>query len=662
MAVQQVDGLESLVVALPARSVAALQEALRQTKRADLEPDGIAGPRTLAALRRLRDEEPWTAETLDSLDPEQAFALAGLLRSVPSPQPRPALKATRATSKPSPRPKPKPTPIPRPPAPSSPVPTPYPSAHAPAVRDAPANEDRLERIAFAWTLAMRIRAAHEEVGQRPAGPSCDGPFLVHLHGAWGSGKSTLLEFLAQALRTPTSKRFARFTERLRRAGTNPDELRPWAIVRFNAWRHQRIAPPWWWLMAAVYQQAARDMPFHRRIAFRLKDWRRRVWSAWPAYAVFAGGAFACASLLWLGWGSGLFQHTADRSWLEVAGGVATSLAAVATLAITAWGGLRGASRWVMMASARGADAALARSHDPFGALRTRYRELVESLDRPLVVFIDDLDRCDADYVVKLLEGVQTLFADAAVTYVVAGDRRWICDSYDQVYSGFAPHMGRPGRPLGYHFLEKTFQLSAGVPELSESLRRRYWRSVLGLDESLDEETLAAERERAEREAASAGDEEELLAGLRKVADAPAARVQAVSEAVASRLEDEDVRRRTEHRLRDYDHLLERNPRAIKRLANAYGFERQLQLLEGNAGPSVGHLALWTILTLRWPRLGEYLAANPRAVTAIRENKPAPNDAPEDIMELFHAAEVRRVVTGRGVPESLTITAVEAAAR
>ena len=658
MATQQVDGLESRLASLPERAVRALQESLLQTKRAELRPDGIAGPETLAALRHLRDAEPWAAETLDSLDAEEAFALAGLLRSVPAPEQQ---KGARKAAKP--KPKPQPAPVPRPPSPpSGPVPTPYPSAHAPAVRDAPATDDRLERVAFAWTLSMRIRAAHEEVGQRPAGPVCDGPFLVHLHGAWGSGKSTLLEFLAEALRTPNAKRFGRFTDRLRRAGTDPDALRPWAIVRFNAWRHQRIAPPWWWLMAAVYQQAARDLPVHRRLEFRLKDWRRRVFSAWPAYAVFVGGVVACASLLWLGWGAGVFMRTSDRSWLDVAGGVATSIAAVATLAITAWGGMRGASRWVMMASARGADAAIERSHDPFGALRTRYRELVNSLDRPLAVFIDDLDRCDAEYVVRLLEGVQTLFADAPVTYVVAGDRRWICESYDQVYSGFSPHLGRPGRPLGYHFLEKTFQLSAGVPELSESLRRRYWRSVLGLDESVDEETLTVERERAELEAASAADEEELLAGLRRVADAPAARVQAVAEAVASRLEDEDVRRRTEHRLRDYDHLLERNPRAIKRLANAYGFERQLQLLEGNAGPSVDHLALWTILTLRWPRLGEYLAEHPGAVESIGGSEPVPGDLPDDLRGLFTDPDVQRVVTGKGVGESLTSAAVEAAAR
>ena len=656
MATQQVDGLESRLESLPERAVRALQESLLQTKRAELRPDGIAGPETLAALRHLRDAEPWAAETLDSLDAEEAFALAGLLRSVPAPEQQTGARKAA-------KPKLQPAPVPRPPSPpSGPVPTPYPSAHAPAVRDAPATDDRLERVAFAWTLSMRIRAAHEEVGQRPAGPVCDGPFLVHLHGAWGSGKSTLLEFLAEALRTPNAKRFGRFTDRLRRAGTDPDALRPWAIVRFNAWRHQRIAPPWWWLMAAVYRQAARDLPIHRRLAFRLKDWRRRVFSAWPAYAVFVGGVVACASLLWLGWGAGVFMRTSDRSWLDVAGGVATSIAAVATLAITAWGGMRGASRWVMMASARGADAAIERSHDPFGALRARYRELVNSLDRPLAVFIDDLDRCDAEYVVRLLEGVQTLFADAPVTYVVAGDRRWICESYDQVYSGFSPHLGRPGRPLGYHFLEKTFQLSAGVPELSESLRRRYWRSVLGLAESVDEETLTVERERAELEAASAADEEELLAGLRRVADAPAARVQAVAEAVASRLEDEDVRRRTEHRLRDYDHLLERNPRAIKRLANAYGFERQLQLLEGNAGPSVDHLALWTILTLRWPRLGEYLAEHPGAVESIGGSEPVPGDLPDDLRGLFTDPDVQRVVTGKGVGESLTSAAVEAAAR
>jgi KAP family P-loop domain len=47
---------------------------------------------------------------------------------------------------------------------------------------------------------------------------------------------------------------------------------------------------------------------------------------------------------------------------------------------------------------------------------------VKTVNRPVVVFVDDLDRCESKYVVEFLEGIQTLFREAPITYVVAADR------------------------------------------------------------------------------------------------------------------------------------------------------------------------------------------------------------------------------------------------
>src|SRR3712207_7942290 len=40
-------------------------------------------------------------------------------------------------------------------------------------------------------------------------------------------------------------------------------------------------------------------------------------------------------------------------------------------------------------------------------------------------FVDDLDRCQSSYVIRLLEGIQTLFSDPRVMYVISADRRWL---------------------------------------------------------------------------------------------------------------------------------------------------------------------------------------------------------------------------------------------
>src|SRR5215216_1690977 len=112
----------------------------------------------------------------------------------------------------------------------------------PTHTDNPATTDALKRVGFARMLAQRIRdmrAQEIAAGDRqfPRGRS----FLVHLHGPWGSGKTSLLNFIEDDLHDP------------------PEGEKRWVVVRFNAWQHQRIVPPWWWLMETLYRDALREL-------------------------------------------------------------------------------------------------------------------------------------------------------------------------------------------------------------------------------------------------------------------------------------------------------------------------------------------------------------------------------------------------------------------
>jgi len=82
---------------------------------------------------------------------------------------------------------------------------------------------------------------------------------------------------------------------------------------------------------------------------------------------------------------------------------------------------------------------------------------------PVCVFIDDLDRCGADYVVNLLEGIQTLFRHKKVAYVVAADRNWIKASFEVRYAPFSVAVGSAGQPLGYLFLRRFFKYPRQFP-------------------------------------------------------------------------------------------------------------------------------------------------------------------------------------------------------
>src|SRR5207249_3054576 len=91
------------------------------------------------------------------------------------------------------------------------------------------------------------------------------------------------------------------------------------------------------------------------------------------------------------------------------------------------------------------------SRDPMRGLSDHFRVLAQLIGRPVAILIDDLDRCQGTYVVELLDGIQTLFRGAPVTYVVAADRRWLRTSYETAYQPYVATVQDLGQPLGYLF-------------------------------------------------------------------------------------------------------------------------------------------------------------------------------------------------------------------
>jgi len=511
----------------------------------------------------------------------------------------------------------------------------------PTLSDRPSEEDRLGRRAFAQALAARI---HSERAQSSGSTGMAESFLVHLHGPWGSGKTSLLNLLESELRKSD-----------------------WIIVPFNAWQHERLGPPWWHLMTAVQRRAVRDAwPYRkhesetspprglRDIARSLKlvalelMWRIRL--GWMAYLLLP----AVVALIWLGWRENWFEFGTSDGWLAQVGDIAKPVGAILGLAVTVLGAARGLGRSLSVASSRGADTFLRNTRDPMRTLTRRFNRIVAAVHRPIAIFVDDLDRCQATYVVELLQGIQILLLDAPVTYVIAADGRWLYDSYAKVYRDFGGATRQPGRPLGHLFLEKTFQISAPVPGLSDATRSQFWNELLVLSPhgapSEMKPEVAAQVEAARTEG-------ELFDLLQETTTGPPEAEQAVRAAIVSRLASPELERRTEHRLRRFAPLLEPNPRAMKRLVNAYGIARDIQILEGRnlgtesaAGPE--ELALWLVLNSRWPLLADRLAENPGLLPTGLDS-----DLPEEMKRLWASDDVTTVVNGTPIGVGLTEAAV-----
>jgi hypothetical protein len=518
-----------------------------------------------------------------------------------------------------------------------------PEETVPTHTDNPARVDELNREGVARILARRLRdtyANENAAAETPGdGDSTRGrSFLVHVHGPWGVGKTSLLNFLRDELHK-------------KEAGNEP-QANQWVVVTFNAWQHQRLAPPWWWLMTAVYTQGFHELwriSRWRALRFRAREWLWRLRGGWPGLLALL---FA-AALLVLIWRAGFFRELSSGKTVSFATvkALVVGVAALLTPLLIIWGVARSLGRWLLTASARGARLYMTHARDPLETMKTHFEQLVTWLrPYPLAIIIDDLDRCQPIYAVECLEGIQTLFREAPAVYVVAADREWIAGSYASEYASFLSAFDEPGRPLGYLFLEKTFQLTVQIPVMSAETRDDYWRRLIRpLADPEDRQALENARGKAAEVFAAFQTEEAVREELARNPGTTQAERKARLEAAAMQLASPKLEQAAEHVLHPFRPLLDANPRAMKRLVNAYGLARGIELLSrgtlGGDKQAQQRTALWTILTLRWPRLAEYLAVHPEIAASFGSQNGGPKDLPEEFAVLFVDQEVAKVMLG-----------------
>jgi len=282
-------------------------------------------------------------------------------------------------------------------------------------------------------------------------------------------------------------------------------------------------------------------------------------------------------------------------------------------------------------------------------VRTHFREMMDKVNRPVIVFIDDLDRCQPEYVVRLLESIQTLFSDPRVFYVIAADRRWLYECFEIIYKDFTKSIREPGRRTGYLFLEKIFQMSISVPAMSEETQKAYLDTLYRGERVETEQKIAEASKQAEAEFEQVTTTEALIEQMETRQTDPDPLVQqARREAAVRRLASQAVSADIEHFLQPFAPLLERNPRAMKRLVNAYSVYLALAMLADvaliNSEEKKKRFALWTILSLRWPSLAEKLEQDPEILLAILEKKV--DDLDTEIAALIREEDVQHVLHGK----------------
>lgn len=216
-----------------------------------------------------------------------------------------------------------------------------------------------------------------------------------------------------------------------------------------------------------------------------------------------------------------------------------------------------------------------------------------AIDR-IVLYVDDLDRCPTELVIKVLEAVHLLLAFPLFVVVVAVDSRWLTRSLAEHYSQLR---GQDATPENY--LEKIFQVPFWVLPVEPRTRQRILRGLLLPN-------LASSP-------AASGAETRVVTGDLPPAEVPEFRELVESFAVTDR--PDQVRRTATDLTVTADELLTiesvadligATPRAAKRFVNTYLLTKAMGVNKGLTLPPDGQLAVLLAISTGLPVVADRL--------------------------------------------------------
>jgi Cdc6-like AAA superfamily ATPase/tetratricopeptide (TPR) repeat protein len=345
-----------------------------------------------------------------------------------------------------------------------PAPTGRPSSYA--VSDSATPDDRLGFKRFAEPLAATIAGVDRK----------NTPWTIGVYGEWGSGKTSFLMMVDKSLRAHQIE-----------------------AVWFNAWKYSREEYLWPALMQTIQQTAKQSGPPIRRPWRRLRIWAKSVnfragmWDLARKLLVFAFRLMLFALLILMSIslipiGNNPVQ-AAVNSAVSGVPGLRSALQFPGTRILVALGALLGAkpeTLWKLLDVKVGID---------LGKFNRRreYREQTALLDqfnaefrgildvvyskRPLVVIIDDLDRCLPEQTLQIVETIKLFLDVPGCVFLLAVDREMIEHGISAKYRDLAGQ--NMLRQIGQTYFEKVVQMPFSLPPPTENHVDDFIRNLSG---------------------------------------------------------------------------------------------------------------------------------------------------------------------------------------
>jgi KAP family P-loop domain len=249
--------------------------------------------------------------------------------------------------------------------------------------------------------------------------------------------------------------------------------------------------------------------------------------------------------------------------------------------------------------------------------------LVAPASRPLVVFIDDLDRCSPNKVSDVVEAINLFLAGEFehCMFVLGIDDEIVAAALNKSHSdvfALMPSYAR-GTSIGWRFMDKFVQLPFIMPPPSANEMKDYAKSLLVTKVRNGRLSLAARQKVASSVEGRQSTDKTLDAivqevkrelNLDKTEEAELRREAETIEKMDSDIkvfsdEEEGIANTIMAGIGRYS----RNPRDAKRFVNSfrfYYFLRSARLTRHADVPSIDQLSRWILISLRWPAIIRWL--------------------------------------------------------
>lgn len=510
-----------------------------------------------------------------------------------------------------------------------------------ALSDAPTTHDLLGFSVYVEALAKFIEDQNTKK-----------PITIAIDAPWGMGKSSLMRMLEQRLARPGQDEAENGdTKAKKKLPSSP-------TVWFNAWQYDQSEAIWANLVLEILEQVGQRLGFFKRLwmkwrldskRFDLRSLLQNIIQYLLVYVLgitLLGLIITIIALLFL-------DSTLDGVWQQTQkyisyigwGAFATSIFAV---------GQEVYKKLSQPLNLKLEDYLNRPDYEEKAGflpqLQADFRRVVEVVTQngrwPLIIFIDDLDRCEPPKPVDIVEAINLLLDSKHCVFIIGMDTRTVAGSIEAKYKNmleYLDHSGSSQLGFGQQFLEKIVQIRFRIPRTNPAEFEKFIQKhlVVSAEPSSAEVEQARFRQKV-TQAAALMKAEQREAPKPVPAPAAAAAVQqkasatftpeVLAEAQQQVQADEDLFDKNpdvQQTIIAAAEYFNYNPRQVKRFINFYrlqAFIAQQRHLLDQKDFDLGLLGKWLILSTGWPD----------AVTAMRGDD-------KFISRFFKAAEYKRLV-------------------